>query len=64
MQRARKDPQGLMPAQEDLDIKISNSIFIIKLYSINNFFMISQCLCYGKDVLHLFHTQDQFFSIL
>ena len=38
MQRARKDPQGVMPAQEDLDIKISNSIFIIKLYSINNFF--------------------------
>ena len=34
MQRARKDPQGLMAAQEDLGIRISKSIFN-KLYSIN-----------------------------
>ena len=31
MQRARKDPQGLMPAQEDLGIRISNSSFLNKL---------------------------------
>ena len=52
--RQKRPSRANARSREDLDIRISNSIFLNKLYSIYiPFFMISLCLGYSKNVTHL-----------